>query len=74
MKEIVQFAKTSKFNKLISSLLVGLRQDSEDILILKELFYKIDTNQDGSISREEFEKATEDLADEEFFQFNQNWD
>lgn len=52
---------------MITSLLVGLRQDSEDILVLKELFYKIDSNQDGSISREEFEAASDELNIQEFF-------
>ena len=67
MKEIFEFSNYNKFSKTITSLLLGLRQDFEDIVILKELFHKIDENNDGTISIEEFVKASNILMDEEFF-------
>ena len=70
MKEIYDFSKYNKFSKTITSLLLGLRQDAEDITILKELFHKIDVNNDGTISIDEFVKASDQLLDEEFFTFN----
>ena len=75
MKEIIQFSKCSKFSKMITSLLLGLRHDSEDLSVLKDLFHKIDVNNDGSISRKEFEKAADELHDSSFFNFKDlKWD
>jgi Ca2+-binding EF-hand superfamily protein len=75
MEEIIKFSKSSKFSKMITSLLIGLRHDSEDISILKDLFHKLDTNNDGTISKEEFEAASDDLHDLHFFNFKDlNWD
>ena len=43
--------------------------------ILKDLFHKLDTNNDGTISKEEFEAASVELHDLDFFSFNNpNWD
>ena len=69
MEEIIKFSKASKFSKMITSLLMGLRHDSEDMSILKDLFHKIDVNNDGTISKDEFEKASDDLHDMHFFNF-----
>lgn len=75
MREIIQFSKCSKFSKMITSLLLGLRHDSEDLSVLKDLFHKIDVNNDGSISRKEFENAADELHDSSFFNFKDlNWD
>jgi len=60
---------------MITSLLIGLRHDSEDLSILKDLFHKLDTNNDGTISKEEFEAAADTLHDMNFFAFKDlNWD
>ena len=75
MEEIINFSKFSKFSKMITSLLIGLRHDSEDLSILKDLFHKLDTNNDGTISKEEFEAAADELHDMNFFAFKDlNWD
>lgn len=73
MKEIFEFSQYNKITKLTTSLLLGLRQDAEDVSILKELFHKIDTNNDGTISIDEFVKASDELQDEQFFTFNQDF-
>ena len=60
---------------MVTSLLIGLRHDSEDISILKDLFHKLDTNNDGTISKEELETAADELHDMNFFAFKDlNWD
>jgi hypothetical protein len=75
MEEIIKFSKSSKFSKMITSLLLGLRHDSEDLSILKDLFHKMDVNNDGTISKEEFEGAADELHDMNFFAFKDlNWD
>lgn len=69
MEEIIKFSQASKFSKMITSLLMGLRHDSEDLSILRDLFHKIDIDNNGTISKDEFEKAADELHDMHFFNF-----
>ena len=54
---------------------MGLRHDSEDLSLLRDMFFQIDVNNDGMISKEEFEKAATQLSEEHWFNFNNmSWD
>ena len=48
-----QFSKLTPFQKTISSLLMGMNANKEDITKMKEAFNEIDTNHDGVITYED---------------------
>ena len=57
LSNLQQFAKFSKFQRAIMSVLTGLKADHEDLKHLRKMFHEIDTNQDGALSYEEVKNA-----------------
>lgn len=51
-----QFSKLTPFQKTISSLLMGMNANKEDITKMKEAFNEIDTNHDGVITYEDLQR------------------
>ena len=62
MQNMKKFYNGSKFAKSITSLLVGLTADKNDLQILKAAFTEIDSDGDGIISFDEFERYQGELG------------
>lgn len=61
MENLMKFSKKTKFQKTIISILMGLKADKSDLKVLKQQFYMIDTNNDGTLSVDEFKAASKKL-------------
>lgn len=67
-KNLVDFCMASEFQKMIVSLLAGLRIQQDELGKLKELFIELDRNADGSLSKEELKAGLENAQCLELFQ------
>jgi len=54
MEHVKAFSQASKFTKTVTSLLVGLTVDKNDLQLLKVAFKQIDSDNDGKITYEQF--------------------
>lgn len=53
LTNLASFSKATKFQKTITSILMGLRSQKSDLKTLKIAFNQIDTNNDGTLSKDE---------------------
>lgn len=61
MHNLQNFAKASKFQKTILSLLMGLKADKNDLNELRIAFKHFDLDNDGHLTKEEFKAAEKKL-------------
>ena len=57
-----QFAKASKFQKMIVSILIGLKTDKNDLSQLKKAFLQMDTDNDGNLTLDEILEAEKQVS------------
>ena len=61
LKNLINFSKATKFQKTVTSILMGLKAEKTDLKELKHAFYQIDKNQDGTLSRNELTQIGEHI-------------
>ena len=64
---LVKFAMASDFQKVIISLLTGLKVQKDELRKLQEMFIRLDRDKNGSLSREELEIGLADCKCLELF-------
>ena len=57
------FSKASKFQKTVLSIILGLKQDRDDLKDFKRVFDDLDLDKDGTISLEEVQAYEEKMKD-----------
>ena len=62
---IKQFYMASNFQKMILSMIVGMRKQKEELLNIKKIFQLIDTDKDGTLSMDEIRQG---LANNHLFE------
>ena len=60
-QNLQKFCKLTNFEKTITSLLTGLLIQKSELEELKKVFYRLDTNKDGRLSKEELENGLQNL-------------
>ena len=66
INNLLTFSKADKFQKTVVSLLTGLRAEKSDLKMLQMAFEAMDTNKDGTLTRDEFIKAASQLQEWRF--------
>ena len=66
-QNLATFYKATNFQKTILSILSGLMVQQEELKDLKSLFIKMDTNKDGTLSKEELRNGLQNVTMFELF-------
>ena len=59
---IASFRKATSFQAGVCSIIANLQTKAEDLSEMRELFTRLDTNNDGFLSHEELEAGMADIA------------